>query len=75
MAQLSEKPHYFAHLVFINKSWSPQEYNTTPSPSDSAVGDLENVLKEKDSEIVYLRYAVIGLGGTLAQLLCKTYFC
>jgi hypothetical protein len=32
-----------------------QEYNTTPSPSDSAVGDLENVLKEKDSEIVYLR--------------------
>ena len=30
-------------------------YNSTPSPSDSAVGDLENVLKEKDSEIVYLR--------------------
>ena len=32
-----------------------QEFNSTPSPSDSAVGDLENVLKEKDSEIVYLR--------------------
>ena len=24
-----------------------QEYNSTPSPSDSAVGDLENVLKVK----------------------------
>ena len=32
-----------------------QEFTSTPSPSDSAVGDLENVLKEKDSEIVYLR--------------------
>ena len=32
-----------------------QEYNSTPSPSDSAVGDLESVLKEKDNEIVYLR--------------------
>ena len=32
-----------------------QEFNSTPSPSDSAVGDLENVLKEKDSEIIYLR--------------------
>ena len=32
-----------------------QEYNSTPSPSDSAVGDLETVLKEKDNEIVYLR--------------------
>ena len=28
-----------------------QEFTSTPSPSDSAVGDLENVLKEKDSEI------------------------
>ena len=32
-----------------------QEYNSTPSPSDSAVGDLETVLKEKDNEIIYLR--------------------
>merc|ERR1719446_1486859 len=29
--------------------------NQTPSPSDSAVGDLETVLKEKDNEIIYLR--------------------
>ena len=27
----------------------------TPSPSDSAVGDLETMLKEKDTEINYLR--------------------
>lgn len=27
----------------------------TPSPSDSAVGDLESMLKEKDTEINYLR--------------------
>ena len=27
----------------------------TPSPSDSAVGDLETILKEKDTEINYLR--------------------
>ncbi|XP_023346462.1 leucine zipper putative tumor suppressor 3 [Eurytemora carolleeae] len=32
-----------------------QDYNSTPSPSDSAVGDLETVLKEKDNEIVFLR--------------------
>ena len=31
------------------------DYNSTPSPSDSAVGDLETVLKEKDNEIVFLR--------------------
>lgn len=29
--------------------------NQTPSPSDSAVGDLEVMLKEKDTEINYLR--------------------
>jgi hypothetical protein len=29
--------------------------NQTPSPSDSAVSDLESVLKEKDSEINFLR--------------------
>ena len=29
--------------------------NQTPSPSDSAVGDLETMLKEKDTEINYLR--------------------
>lgn len=29
--------------------------NQTPSPSDSAVGDLETILKEKDTEINYLR--------------------
>lgn len=29
--------------------------NETPSPSDSAVGDLESMLKEKDTEINYLR--------------------
>ena len=28
---------------------------STPSPSDSAVGDLETMLKEKDTEIIYLR--------------------
>ena len=29
--------------------------NQTPSPSDSAVSDMETVLKEKDSEINFLR--------------------
>ncbi len=29
--------------------------NQTPSRSDSAVGDLETMLKEKDTEINYLR--------------------
>lgn len=29
--------------------------NQTPSPSGSAVSDLETVLKEKDSEINFLR--------------------
>ena len=29
--------------------------NQTPSPSDSAVGDLESMLREKDTEINYLR--------------------
>ncbi|XP_040583980.1 uncharacterized protein [Lepeophtheirus salmonis] len=29
--------------------------NETPSPSDSAVGDLEHMLKEKDTEISYLK--------------------
>ena len=32
-----------------------QDMNQTPSPSDSAVGDLETMLKEKDTEINYLR--------------------
>ena len=34
---------------------STSEMNQTPSPSDSAVGDLETMLKEKDTEINYLR--------------------
>ena len=29
--------------------------NQTPSPSDSAVGDMESMLREKDTEINYLR--------------------
>jgi hypothetical protein len=33
----------------------PSVLNQTPSPSDSAVGDLESVLREKDTEINYLR--------------------
>ena len=37
-----------------NLGGSDGDYHT-PSPSDSAVGDLESMLKEKDSEIVYLR--------------------
>merc|ERR1719348_125990 len=31
------------------------DFNNTPSPADSAVGDLELALREKDNEIVYLR--------------------
>ena len=33
---------------------SEEDYQT-PSPADSAVGDLEQVLREKKGEIVYLR--------------------
>ena len=33
----------------------PSTMNQTPSPSDSAVGDLESMLREKDTEINYLR--------------------
>ena len=33
---------------------SEEDYQT-PSPADSAVGDLEQVLREKDGEINYLR--------------------
>jgi hypothetical protein len=33
---------------------SDGEYQT-PSPADSAVGDLEQVLREREGEIVYLR--------------------
>ena len=33
----------------------PSVMNQTPSPSDSAVGDLESMLREKDTEINYLR--------------------
>jgi len=33
---------------------SEEDYQT-PSPADSAVGDLEQVLREKEGEIVYLR--------------------
>jgi hypothetical protein len=36
-------------------SSSSSEMNQTPSPSDSAVSDMETVLKEKDSEIIFLR--------------------
>ena len=32
-----------------------EESYQTPSPADSAVGDLEQVLREKEGEIVYLR--------------------
>ena len=38
-----------------NSAGSTTEMNQTPSPSDSAVGDLETMLKEKDTEINYLR--------------------
>lgn len=38
-----------------NSASSTTEMNQTPSPSDSAVGDLETMLKEKDTEINYLR--------------------
>jgi hypothetical protein len=34
---------------------SSEMANQTPSPSDSAVGDMETMLKEKDTEINYLR--------------------
>jgi hypothetical protein len=36
-------------------SGGAQDMNQTPSPSDSAVGDMETILKEKDTEINYLR--------------------
>ena len=38
-----------------SSSGHSQDMNQTPSPSDSAVGDLETMLKEKDTEINYLR--------------------
>ena len=39
------------HQTFLENEESYQ----TPSPADSAVGDLEQVLREKEGEIVYLR--------------------
>ena len=38
-----------------SSSHGSSEMNQTPSPSDSAASDLETVLKEKDSEINFLR--------------------
>ena len=39
----------------VSSTTNQQDMNQTPSPSDSAVGDLETMLKEKDTEINYLR--------------------
>ena len=39
----------------VSSTVNQTEMNQTPSPSDSAVGDLETILKEKDTEINYLR--------------------
>ena len=50
---LSSKSIYF-HISASNTN-QQQDMNQTPSPSDSAVGDLETMLKEKDTEINYLR--------------------
>lgn len=53
--------HHLDHHRLIDSGGSStsshgtMEMNQTPSPSDSAVGDLETVLKEKDTEINYLR--------------------
>ncbi|TRY76475.1 hypothetical protein TCAL_12560, partial [Tigriopus californicus] len=53
--------HHLDHHRLIDSGGSSTsshgtvEMNQTPSPSDSAVGDLETVLKEKDTEINYLR--------------------
>ncbi|QQP51604.1 Uncharacterized protein FKW44_013022, partial [Caligus rogercresseyi] len=41
--------------------------NQTPSPSDSAVGDLEHMLKEKDTEINYLKETI----EQNEQVICK----
>ena len=41
------------HHTFLENG-SEESYQT-PSPADSAVGDLEQVLREKEGEIVYLR--------------------
>jgi len=41
--------------VGSSSSHGSSDMNQTPSPSDSAVSDLETVLKEKDSEINFLR--------------------
>ena len=41
------------HQTFLENG-SEENYQT-PSPADSAVGDLEQVLREKEGEIVYLR--------------------
>merc|ERR1712241_841667 len=45
-----------SNMVAISSmTTNQQDMNQTPSPSDSAVGDLETMLKEKDTEINYLR--------------------
>ena len=44
-----------SHTANTNQPPTTGVGSGTPSPSDSAVGDLESMLKEKDSEIVYLR--------------------
>ena len=42
-------------MAAVSSTTNQQDMNQTPSPSDSAVGDLETMLKEKDTEINYLR--------------------
>lgn len=44
-----------AAAASCSSTTNQQDMNQTPSPSDSAVGDLETMLKEKDTEINYLR--------------------
>ena len=43
------------HQTSFLENGSSEENYQTPSPADSAVGDLEQVLREKEGEIVYLR--------------------
>ncbi len=47
--------HHHVHHQTVVPPLSGGVGSGTPSPSDSAVGDLESMLKEKDSEINYLR--------------------
>ena len=51
------KPNFLcsSSMAAVSSTTNQQDMNQTPSPSDSAVGDLETMLKEKDTEINYLR--------------------